>query len=444
VRAGGSITAQTVAAGDDIVLRAGTGIVTLALTAGGTERATADRGDGAADELARLALPGADLAGGGSIVLDAATNVSTGPITGDFDVAIRAAGTITTGDIAAGDDIALVGTDISTAALTSGAIERTVGDRPNGAADLLTRTTLLDGDASPDADLTGGGTVFADASGNFAASGATSADFDVAVRAGGSITAQTVAAGDDIVLDAGTGIVTLALTAGGTERATADRGDGAADELARLALPGADLAGGGSIVLDAGTNVSTGPITGDFDVAIRAAGTITTGDIAAGDDIALVGTDISTAALTSGAIERTVGDRPNGAADLLTRTTLLDGDASPDADLTGGGTVFADASGNFAASGATLRRLRRGGAGRRLDHGPDGRCGRRHRAPCGHRRQHARAHQRLHRADHRGSRRRRRRRAGPPGAAGLRSQRRRLCGGRRRHHRHPRYDHQRL
>jgi hypothetical protein len=150
--------------------------------------------NGAGDVLAREILTGTIITSGGTVFADAGSSFSSGAISSDFDVAIRAAGTVDTLGIDAGDDIVMLGTTITTGALTSGARERTVGDQPNGAADLLAQSRLTG------TELTGGGYVFADASGDFTAGGAITSDYDVAVRAGGAITAQAITAGDDIVL----------------------------------------------------------------------------------------------------------------------------------------------------------------------------------------------------------------------------------------------------
>jgi hypothetical protein len=296
-----------------------------ALTSGAIERSEANDPNGAGDVLAREILTGTIITSGGTVFADAGSSFSSGAISSDFDVAIRAAGTVDTLGIDAGDDIVMLGTTITTGALTSGARERTVGDQPNGAADLLAQSVL------GGADLTGGGYVVVDASEDVAVSGTITADFDVALRATDAVTTQAVTAGDDIAIDAGGAISTGDLASGGLELTPVGaRASGAGDVLAQSILPGSNLATGGSIVLDAGATIGTGAITSDYDVAIRAVGAVTTADVTAGDDIVIgSGGDITTGALASGSVERARGDNPTGPADVLAGT-----------DLTGGGNVF--------------------------------------------------------------------------------------------------------
>jgi hypothetical protein len=60
------------------------------------------------------------------------------------------------------------------------------------------------------------------------------------------VTTQAITAGDDLVI-LGTNIGTGALTSGSRERATLDRGNGAADLLAQSRLTGTELTGGGYV-----------------------------------------------------------------------------------------------------------------------------------------------------------------------------------------------------
>jgi filamentous hemagglutinin len=214
----GSVTAQNIAAGDDLVIRAETDVTTGALASGDRERTTMmNRPNGVGDVLARTiaGFAAADLTGGGDVLADSRTgNIAVGgSITSDYDTALRAALDLAvTGPVNAGDDIVLVaGRDISTGALTAGAIERTsAGNRPNAVGDVLAGIGTVD--------LTGGGYVVASAGDDFSAGAPIIADLDVALRATNSIATTDINAGDDIVLRAGTGVATGALTAGARER----------------------------------------------------------------------------------------------------------------------------------------------------------------------------------------------------------------------------------
>jgi hypothetical protein len=95
--------------------------------------------------------------------------------------------------------------DISTLALTSRDTERNTSDRTNGAADELARLQLAG------SELARGGSILLDAGEDIGVAGPTVADFDVALRAIGAITAQTITAGDDLAMVAGTAINTARL-----------------------------------------------------------------------------------------------------------------------------------------------------------------------------------------------------------------------------------------
>ena len=342
-----SIATAGITAGDDVVLRAGTTIGTGALSAGGVERTPAgNRPDGEGDLLAQATFPTADLTGGGYVLATATGNIQTGTIASDYDVAIRTDGSITTQAIGAGDDVVLrAGTSIGTGAVTAGGIERTsAGNRPNGVGDLLA-ASLLAG-----ADLTSGGSLLADSGTDSVLGGTVSADFDVAVRAAGSLSAQAIGAGDDVVLRSGGNIITGGIVAGGTERSVGDRGNGAADRLAAGLLPGISLTGGGNLLGDAdGTIFAGAAVAADVDVALRAGGTLTTLAQSARDDIVLRGGGaVSTGALTSGSA---ASDDREGSGDALASAALLAGEAA--ADPLDGNDVNAGGSSILVASART-------------------------------------------------------------------------------------------
>ena len=181
--------------------------------------------------------------------------------------------------------------------------------------------------AGGDAIFAAGGDIL-DSSGTLAGS---ISGADVALSAGGSVTAGTVTARDDIAIRAPGPVTTLNLTSGATIGSLGPVNvAGAADQL----LPGVDLSGhdvdvdGSTIAASVirafgpGSDIRLrGPVTAsredlDFaaggdvtvdssleaiDVAIDAGGTITTGDISARDDIALrAGDTLDVGTLASG------------------------------------------------------------------------------------------------------------------------------------------------
>jgi filamentous hemagglutinin family protein len=215
--------------------------------------------------------------------------------------------------------------------------------------------------AGGDAILDAGGNIL-DSSGSFAGS---LSGADVALSAGGSITAGTVTARDDIAIRAPGPVTTLNLTSGATIGSLGPVDvAGAADEL----LPGVDLSGhdvdvdgsaiaagviralgtGSDIRLHAPVTASRsdldfaaggditvdGPASG-VDVAMDAGGTITTGDINARDDIALrAGNTLHVGTLMSGV---TVGGGAPvdaaGSADALLGENLAGHDVFVDVGL---------------------------------------------------------------------------------------------------------------
>jgi filamentous hemagglutinin family protein len=335
LRAGTSISTRDIQAGDEVVLLAGTSVGTGTLTSGGIERSAGDRGSGAGDVLTRTRLPGANLTGGGDIFADAlAGGITTDAVAADYDVALRAGQAIGTGTISAGDDIVLsAGAGIVAAALTSRDAERSgTGNRANAAGDELARTIP---DFAPNlpgfagASLTDGGNILADAGAGVTVSGATLADFDVAIRAATNIVVQPVMAGDDIALRAGGNIVATSLASNALEATVGARGNGVADILTRTTLSGADLTGGGNVFADADGDIDANDaITADIDIALRADGFIETEAQTARDDIVLrAGGAVRTQALRTGA-EMSI-DR-EGAGDTLAAAESLTDDLAAD------------------------------------------------------------------------------------------------------------------
>ncbi|HEX8365206.1 MAG TPA: filamentous hemagglutinin N-terminal domain-containing protein [Allosphingosinicella sp.] len=213
--------------------------------------------------------------------------------------------------------------------------------------------------------------------------GGVTADRDLAIRANGDLTAGTLSAGDDIVLEAAGALATLDITSGtGTDEA------GAGDAEAGMPLAGADVriatagaldpategvlvgrvranGAGSDIRISGGTN-GTGDGTTDLDliaggnveiiggargvdVAISGGGSVSTGALQARDDIAVraVAT-VSTGDLTSGT---TVGSglpvESAGAADALVPSVDFSGH---DIDVAGDGAILGRVVANGAGS----------------------------------------------------------------------------------------------
>ena len=366
--AGGSITAGTVTARDDIAIRAPGPVTTLNLTSGATIGSLGPVDvAGAADEL----LPGVDLSGhdvdvdGSTIAVNVIRAFGPGsdirlraPVTAsredlDFaaggnvtvesplaatDVAIDAGGTITTGAITARDDIALrAGDTLNVGTLTSGvAIGGTGPVDTAGAADALLGANL----AGHDLFVQGGHVSLTQATANGTGSDltvrATTGDLSIANgTAGGMIT---------LVKEGTTGILTAGTLLAGTGASLTSTTDIDADRVETVS---------GDLNFAAGGDVTVHNPLAATDVAIDAGGTITTGAITARDDIALrAGDTLNVGTLTSGiAIGGTGPVDTAGAADALLGATL----AGHDLFVQGGTVTLTQAAANGTNSDLTVR-----------------------------------------------------------------------------------------
>jgi filamentous hemagglutinin family protein len=366
--AGGSITAGTVTARDDIAIRAPGPVTTLNLTSGATIGSLGPVDvAGAADQL----LPGVDLSGhdvdvdGSTIAANVIRAFGPGsdirlraPVTAsredlDFaaggnvtvesdlaatDVAIDAGGTITAGNISARDDLALrAGDTLNVGTLTSGvAIDGTGPVDTAGAADALLGADL----AGHDLFVQGGHVSLTQATANGTGS-------DLTIRATtGDLTIVNGTAGGMITLakEGTTGILTAGTLLAGTGASLTSTTDIDADRVETVS---------GDLNFAAGGDVTVhNPLAAD-DVAIDAGGTITTGAITARDDIALrAGNTLNVGTLTSGvAIGGTGPIDGAGAADTLLGATLTGHDV-----FVQGGTVsLTQAAANGTNSDLTVR-----------------------------------------------------------------------------------------
>ena len=366
--AGGSITAGTVTARDDIAIRAPGPIITVNLTSGATIGSLGPVDvAGAADQL----LPGVDLSGhdvdvdGSTIAANVIRAFGPGsdirlraPVTAsredlDFaaggnvtvesplaatDVAIDAGGTITTGAITARDDIALrAGDTLNVGTLTSGvAIDGTGPVDTAGAADALLGADL----AGHDLFVQGGHVSLTQATANGTGS-------DLTIRATtGDLSIVNGTAGGMITLakEGTTGILTAGTLLAGTGASLTSTTNIDADRVETVS---------GDLNFAAGGDVTVHNPLAATDVAIDAGGTITTGAISARDDIALrAGNTLNVGTLRSGvAVGGTGPVDTAGAADAL-----LDDDlAGNDLFVQGGHVSLADASANGTGSDLIVR-----------------------------------------------------------------------------------------
>ena len=409
--ANGSLTFATATAGDDVVLRATTGVtVSGALVASGTASAadladTAGGGDALAASLptgmfghaysdmtngahvdaqstggnisvgkaitaagdVRLqaragSISYATLSAGGDVALDARLAISGGAGVAGGDVAINSGDAVSTGDLTAGGDIALraAGLLTVTGSLVSGA-----GLDPIGAANNLAAFAPLRVFGGADKPLLGAvvdiGVGAVTVTGDVLAAVAGS-DIRI-VASGGALSIQgAVTAGQDVALDVNGGDVHI----GGALQAARDAAIWARSGSVDLASAGAgdDLlirAGGDVTVATTLTSGLAGEAYGAADelLAQNADAAMTAFDhsfagVADGSHIDVVadggGLSLGDAALASGGDLRL---RASGAVGYTTLTATRDVLVDAGLDVTGGG-VRAGAAGDIAISGAAV------------------------------------------------------------------------------------------
>jgi hypothetical protein len=212
------------------------------------------------------ALAAVSLSGDRDVLLDTgAVNLTASPVTAGADVAIRSSGAVALGAVSAGDDVAIRGFGSVTigGALTSG----TAGDSV-GAADYLATNVPMTAFGHVYSDLTDGRHIDITAgSGGVKIKGAAIANNgDIRIQTTGSVTAPSLQAGRDVLLDVGL------------------------------------------------VNMSGNPLTAGADVAVKSSGSVALGSVSAGDDVAIRSSDAVT---LTGALNTGTADESVGAADYL-------------------------------------------------------------------------------------------------------------------------------
>ncbi len=344
--------------GADIDIKAGQITTTALLTAAGTTSDVRINGTGALDL--------AGVKAGQDVLIDGASTVAAGDLEAGRDVGLRSTGAgaaVTLASAKAGDDlvirakgdITVTGTLTATGGTDSAAADQ-AGDLMFGVA-----KTALNGDL----DLTGKTVDLGSTAGSITVAGAVAADGDARIQTtattGGSIKVAAITAGQNILLDGGTGAGANGVEATGT--LTASNGDiavrardGKAVALAAL-VAGDDVALRTTGAVGVSGTITTGAGTDSAGMADRLISSVESGAMVvegtrfdlAGSNIDIIGDSVTLGAATA---RNAVRIQANGGV------SIGDTSAGTDVLIDGGGTVSASA---LTAGGDIGVRSRNGG-----------------------------------------------------------------------------------
>jgi filamentous hemagglutinin family protein len=273
------------------------------------------------DLAATLSMTGGDIVSATDITATAGTTMSLGNLDAGLDVTLLAAGNLTTGNITAGGLI-----DATGASLTLGNLNANSIDLTTTVADLTVGNVTIPGNLAL---TTAGDLVFGDLSA-----------FDVDLAATGSMTGGDIDSATDIAAVAGSDINFGDLSAGGF--------DGEIFQFGDVSLTaGGDIATGlifaaGSVTADAAGSVTTLNIDAFDNVDLTAGTFISAGDVNANSVNMLAGTNIGIGDLTAfgsvtldagGALA--FGDISGFVVDLSAGGSIDGGNIDSETDITG-------------------------------------------------------------------------------------------------------------